>query len=74
MPARRRPAVTVVADRLIKAVGLSVETNPALALSSQAVRSVSPDFCDMRDGEIAQDATPVWIVGAARPRWTPRWR
>ena len=66
--------VTVVADRLVKAVGLSVETNPALVLSSDAVRSVSPDFCDVRDGEIAQDSAPVWIVEAARPPWTRRWR
>ncbi len=59
-------AVTVVADRLVKAVGLSIETNPALALSSAAVRSVSPDFCDMRDGEIGQDSAPVWIVGGGK--------
>ena len=58
--------VTVVADRLIKATGLAVETNPALPLSSAAVRSVSPDFCDMRDGEIAQDSAPVWIVGGGK--------
>ncbi|WP_206063088.1 FAD-dependent oxidoreductase [Nocardioides sp. HDW12B] len=58
--------VTVVADRLVKAVGLSVETNPALALSSTAVHSVSPDFCDMRDGGIAQDSAPVWIVGGGK--------
>jgi hypothetical protein len=59
-------SVTVVADRLIKASGLAVETNPALALSSASVHSVSPDFCDMRDGEIAQDSAPVWIVGGGK--------
>lgn len=58
--------VIVVADRLIKASGLAVETNPALAVSSAAVRSVSPDFCDMRDGEIAQDSAPVWVVGGGK--------
>lgn len=58
--------ITVVADRLIKATGLSVETNAPLALSSAAVRSVSPDFCDMRDGEISQDSAPVWIVGGGK--------
>ena len=59
-------AVTIVANRLIKASGLAVETNPALAVSSAAVHSVSPDFCDMRDGEIAQDSAPVWIVGGGK--------
>ena len=27
---------------------------------------MSPDFCDMRDGEIAQDSAPVWIVGGGK--------
>ncbi len=59
-------SVTVVADRLIKASGFAVETNPALTLTSAAIHSVSPDFCDMRDGVIAGDSAPVWVVGGGK--------
>lgn len=58
--------VRVVADRLINAVGLRVEPNPPLPLSSDRVRSVSPETCDMRDGPIAADDAPVWVVGSGK--------
>ncbi|WP_223162661.1 NAD(P)-binding protein [Nocardioides antri] len=58
--------VRVVADKLINAVGLSIEANPSLALSSKRVRSVSPENCDMRDGPIAADDAPVWVIGSGK--------
>ena len=54
------------AGRLIKAYGFGIATNDALPVSSTRVRSVSPDFCDMRSGEIAADTAPVWIVGSGK--------
>lgn len=58
--------VRIVADRLINAVGLSIEANQPLPLSSSRVRSVSPESCDMRDGPIAGDEAPVWVIGSGK--------
>ncbi len=58
--------VTIDAKRLIKAYGVGVTPNEPLALSSTAVQSVSPDFCDMRSGEIADSNAPVWIIGGGK--------
>lgn len=52
--------------RLIKAPGLAVEPNQPLAVSSDRVHSVSPDFCDVRTGEIAASNSPVWVVGGGK--------
>jgi hypothetical protein len=52
--------------RLIKAPGLAVEPNQPLALSSDKVHSVSPDFCDVRTGEIAESRAPVWVIGGGK--------
>lgn len=52
--------------RLIKAPGLGVEPNQPLALSSDRVHSVSPDFCDVRTGEIAESSAPVWVIGGGK--------
>lgn len=52
--------------RLIKAYGLRVMPNQALEISSPRVRSVSPDFCDVRVGEMRRSDTPVWIVGGGK--------
>lgn len=52
--------------RLIKAPGLSVEPNQPLAVSSERVHSVSPDFCDVRTGEIAESSAPVWVIGGGK--------
>jgi len=57
---------TAEAKRLIKAPGLAVEPNQPLAVSSDRVRSVSPDFCDVRSGEIAEDGAPVWVIGGGK--------
>lgn len=54
------------AKRLIKAPGLSVEPNQPLAVSSERVHSVSPDFCDVRTGEIAESSAPVWVIGGGK--------
>lgn len=52
--------------RLIKAPGLAVEPNQPLAVSSERVHSVSPDFCDVRTGEIAESSAPVWVIGGGK--------
>ncbi|MDG5486956.1 MULTISPECIES: FAD-dependent oxidoreductase [Mycolicibacterium] len=56
----------VEAKRLIKAVGLRVEPNEPLEFSSARVQSVSPDYCDMRGGDIGASDTPVWVVGGGK--------
>lgn len=58
--------VRVRAGRLINAVGLSIEANQPLALSSSRVHSVSPETCDVRDGPVAADDRPVWVVGSGK--------
>ncbi len=54
------------AKRLIKAPGFAVEPNQPLAVSSERVRSVSPDSCDVRSGEIAESSAPVWVIGGGK--------
>lgn len=54
------------ADRLIKAYGLRVTPNDPLQVSSDSVRSVSPNSCDVRHGEIADSDAPVWIIGSGK--------
>ncbi|WP_395310299.1 NAD(P)-binding protein [Mycobacterium sp. AMU20-3851] len=56
----------IEAGRLIKAYGFDIATNDALTVSSTRVRSVSPDLCDIRSGEIAADTAPVWIIGSGK--------
>lgn len=58
--------VQIVADRVINAVGLSIEANEPLPLSSGRVRSVSPETCDLRGGPIAEDDAPVWVIGSGK--------
>lgn len=54
------------AGRLIKAYGVRVMPNDALELSSDRVRSVSPDFCDVRAEEMRDSETPVWLIGSGK--------
>ncbi|KWX67221.1 FAD-dependent oxidoreductase [Mycobacterium sp. NAZ190054] len=54
------------AKRLIKAYGIRVLPNEPLTLSSQRVRSVSPDTCDVRTGEIGESSSPVYIIGGGK--------
>lgn len=57
---------TVATGRLVKAFGYDVATNPPFQVSSDRVRSISPDEHDVRTGEIAQDSAPVWIIGGGK--------
>lgn len=59
------PAV-IKAKRLIKAYGLRVTPNDPLEISSTRVRSVSPDHCDMRSGEMRASDAPVWVIGGGK--------
>ncbi len=58
--------VEIEADRLIKAYGQAVETNPPLELSGARGRSVSPDSFDVRGPEMRASDKPVWIVGGGK--------
>lgn len=64
--ARDGSTVRVVADRVINAVGLNIEANQPLPLTSTRVHSVAPESCDLRNGEIAADDAPVWIIGSGK--------
>ncbi len=56
----------VEAKRLIKAYGLGVTPNDPLEISSKRVHTVSPDYCDVRSGEMRDSDAPVWIVGGGK--------
>lgn len=56
----------VEADRLIKAYGLRVTPNEPLEVSSSRVQSVSPDYCDVRTGDLGDSNSPVWIIGGGK--------
>jgi thioredoxin reductase len=56
----------VEAKRLIKAHGVGVTPNDPLEVSSRRVESVSPDYCDVRFGDIRNSKAPVWIIGGGK--------
>lgn len=56
----------VETKRLIKAYGLGVTPNEPLDISSKRVHSVSPDYCDVRAGDIRESDAPVWIIGGGK--------
>jgi thioredoxin reductase len=58
--------LTIEAKRLIKAYGLRVTPNEPLEISSTRVQSVSPDYCDVRSGEMRASDAPVWIIGGGK--------
>ncbi|MGD1205783.1 FAD-dependent oxidoreductase [Mycobacterium seoulense] len=58
--------LVVETKRLIKAYGLAITPNEPLDISSKRVRSVSPDFCDVRAGDMRESDAPVWIVGGGK--------
>jgi hypothetical protein len=60
-----RPLV-VEAKRVIKAYGFKTTPNDPLEVSSHRVRSVSPDYCDMRCEEMRASDTPVWVIGGGK--------
>jgi hypothetical protein len=59
-------ARVIEADRLIRAFGHAVSPNDPLELSSERVRSLSPDHRDMRAPEMAASETPVWVIGGGK--------
>jgi thioredoxin reductase len=58
--------MVVEAKRLIKAYGLGVTPNDPLEISSGRVQSVSPDYCDVRSGDMRESDAPVWIIGGGK--------
>ncbi|GAA4291430.1 FAD-dependent oxidoreductase [Mycobacterium paraffinicum] len=58
--------LVVETQRLIKAYGLGVTPNEPLDISSKRVHSVSPDYCDVRAGDIRESDAPVWIIGGGK--------
>ena len=59
-------ALTIEAKRLIKAYGFRVTPNDPLEISSARVQSVSPDYCDVRSGEMRASDAAVWIIGGGK--------
>jgi hypothetical protein len=58
--------LAIKAKRLIKAAGFAIQPNDPLPVSSSRVRSVSPDTCDVRAGEMAASDAPVWVIGGGK--------
>jgi thioredoxin reductase len=58
--------LVVEAKRLIKAYGLGVTPNEPLTISSTRIHSISPDYCDVRAGDIRESDAPVWIIGGGK--------
>lgn len=59
-------SLVITAKRLIKAAGFGVQPNDPLEISSSRVRSVSPDSCDVRSGEMRASDTPVWVIAGGK--------
>ncbi len=57
---------SIQAKKLIKAYGLRVTPNEPLDVSSDRLRSVSPDYCDVRSGDMRASGAPVWIIGGGK--------
>lgn len=58
--------VVVTADRVINAAALDLDALAPLRLASSQVRSISPESCDVRAGEIGASSAPVWIIGSGK--------
>ena len=58
--------LVVEAKRFIKAYGVAVTPNEPLDISSRRLHSVSPDYCDVRTGDISESDAPVWIIGGGK--------
>ena len=56
----------IEAVRLIKAYGAGVTPNEPLEVTSRCVESVSPDYCDVRSGDMRNSDAPVWIIGGGK--------
>ncbi|MFE4456320.1 potassium transporter [Nocardia tengchongensis] len=59
-------ALVITATKLIKAFGTNVTPLEPLRVSSTRVRSVSPNYCDVRTDDMAASDTPVWIIGGGK--------
>jgi hypothetical protein len=59
-------SMEIDAAKVVKAYGFRITPNDPLPLSSDRVHSVSPDYCDVRDGEIRASDAPVWIIGGGK--------
>jgi len=60
------PPLRIKTKKLVKAFGHDVRTKDALALSSNDVRSVSPDKHDLLGDEMRSSNAPVYIVGGGK--------
>jgi thioredoxin reductase len=58
--------LVIDAERLVKAYGFRIDPNEPLPVSSGRVHSVSPDYCDVREGDIGNSDAPVWIIGGGK--------
>lgn len=58
--------LVIETKRLIKTPGFEVKPNDPLEISSGRVQSVSPNFCDMRNGDIGATDGPVWVIGGGK--------
>ncbi|MGO4614236.1 potassium transporter [Nocardia sp. 2YAB30] len=58
--------LVIETKRLIKAYGHRIVPNDALTVSSKRVRSVSPNFCDMRGAAMRASDAPVWVIGGGK--------
>jgi thioredoxin reductase len=58
--------LVVETKRFIKAYGFAVTPNEPLEISSKRIHSVSPDYCDIRAGDIRESKAPVWIIGGGK--------
>ena len=58
--------LTITADKLITAYGAGVTPNPPLPLTSEQVKSVSPDYCDLRGADARASEAPFWIIGGGK--------
>ena len=59
-------SIIITAKRVISAHGFDITPNQPLPASSAQVRSVSPDFFDIRSDEMRASDAPIWIVGGGK--------
>jgi hypothetical protein len=60
------PPLRIKAKKLVKAFGYDVQVKQPLPLSSNQVRSVSPDTDDVLGDEMAASRAPVYIAGGGK--------
>ncbi|WP_072803552.1 FAD-dependent oxidoreductase [Rhodococcoides yunnanense] len=58
--------LTISARKVIKANGFGIEPMEPFSVSSQQIRSVSPNVLDIGSKEMRESNTPVWIVGGGK--------